>query len=93
MSFQLFTNMATLVSKAAARWMFVGGMFFIGLGFLVWILRELFAFIFTAIFVLIGIGLIVTAIKILWAQHRLNKAMRKADGDDLRQNVRIRIEE
>ena len=68
------------------------GLLLIGFGFLVYILRDLFAVLAAIVFFVTGIGCGITAVKIFWAQHKMDKAM-SDDAEPYRKNVRIHIEE
>jgi hypothetical protein len=68
------------------------GLLLIGFGMLIMALPELFAFLVAAVFFLAGIGCAITAIKIFWAQRRLDKHM-SDESDAYRENVVIRRDE
>ena len=59
----------------------------IGIGFLIWILRDIFAILFSILFMAVGIGCGVTAFKMYWAIRRMEKA------GGCRTNVRIHTED
>lgn len=84
--------MVSRASRRLAAGICIAGMLLIGFGFLIWVLRELFAMLFSVVFVIIGVGCIMTAIRIFWAQHKLEKYSRD-DTEGYRDNVRIHIEE
>jgi hypothetical protein len=58
---------------------------------LVYILRDLFAVLASIVFFIAGVGCGITAVKIFWAQRKLDK-MTSNDPQDYRENVRIHIE-
>ena len=92
MAFRFYSNMVSQASKNIAAGVFVLGLMLIGLGFLIYVLRDLFALIFAALFCAAGIGCGITALKILWASHKLNKF--GSNGSvNYRKNVRIHTEE
>jgi hypothetical protein len=91
MSFQVFTNMISQASRAFAQWLFIIGLMLVGFGLLVYWLRDIFAFIAAGLFVFAGFGCAVTAVKIYFAQRRMDKM--SGQGNDGRENVRIRFEE
>ena len=92
MVFRYYSNMVSHASRNIAAGVFVLGLMLVGFGFLIFILRDLFALIFAALFCAAGIGCGITAVKILWAQHKLNRFDANGGGD-YRKNVRIHSEE
>ena len=93
MVFRYYSNMVSHASRNIAGGVFVLGLMLIGFGFLIYVLRDLFALIFAAMFCAAGIGCGITALKILWALHRLNKFNSGNSGPSYRENVRIHTEE
>ncbi len=92
MSFRFYTNVISQASRNFAAGLFVVGLLLIGFGFLVYVLRDLFAVLAAIVFFVAGIGCAITAVKIFLAQRELNKAA--SDGSSgYRQNVQIHIEE
>ena len=69
----------------------VSTLLLIGFGLLVYILRDLFAVLASIVFFVAGVGCGITAVKIFWAQHKLDK-ISSGDSPDYRENVRIHIE-
>jgi len=69
----------------------MAGLALISFGLLVYWLRDIFAFIAAGLFVFAGLGCAVTAVKIYFAQRRMDKM--SGQGNDGRENVRIRFEE
>ena len=92
MSFRFYTNTISQASRNFAAGLFIVGLLLIGFGFLVFVLRDLFAILFAAVFCIAGVGCGVTAFKIFWLQHKLDKAA-SDDSHPYRENVRIHIEE
>ena len=92
MSFRFYTNVISQASRNFAAGLFIVGLLLIGFGFLVYILRDLFAILFAIVFVLAGIGCGIIAVKIFWALHKMDKAATD-DSQPYRENVRIHIEE
>jgi hypothetical protein len=92
MSFRFYTNAISQASRKVAAGVFILGLLLIGFGFLVYVLRDLFAILAAMIFFIAGAGCGVTAIKILLAQRKLNK-MSRGDSESYRKNVQIHIEE
>ena len=89
MDFQSYTNVFSRVSRNVATGIFILGMVLIGLGFLIWVLCELFAILFAIIFCLVGIGCCIKAVKIFWAAKKID-GMSANDG---RMNVHVRQEQ
>ena len=93
MSFRFYTNVISQASRNFAAGLFITGMLLIGFGFLVIILRDLFAVLAAIVFFIVGLGCGTTAVKIFLAQRKLDK-MDSYDGTvDYRRNVRIHNEE
>ncbi|MFH1615016.1 MAG: hypothetical protein ABIG61_08035 [Planctomycetota bacterium] len=71
---------------------FILGLILIGFGLLVYILKEIFAAIAAAIFIIAGIGCITAAAKIFLSSLRAgNNCFRKSNS--LRENIQIHTEE
>jgi hypothetical protein len=92
MSFRFYTNAISQASRNFAAGLFVVGLLLIGFGFLVYILRDLFAILASIVFFVTGVGCGITAVKIFWAQRKLDK-INSDDSQDYRENVQIHIEE
>lgn len=91
MNFRYYSNTISQASRNVAAGLFIIGLLLIGFGFLVYILRELFAMLFAAVFVVAGVGCGITAFKIFLIQRRLDQ---KIDSEEpYRENVQIHIEE
>ena len=90
MSFRFYTNAISQASRNTAAGVFIVGLMLIGFGFLIWVLRELFAILFALLFCIAGVGCIVAAVKIFWTLGRLGK---KSSSEAYRKNVKIHIEE
>lgn len=92
MSFRFYTNVISQASRNFAAGLFITGLLLIGFGFLVYILRDLFAILFSIIFFVAGLACGATAVRIFLAQRKLDK-MDSDDGTmDYRRNVRIHSE-
>lgn len=91
MSFRFYTNVISQASRNFAAGLFIVGLLLIGFGFLVYILRDLFAILASIVFFVVGIGCGLTAIRIFWAQREFDKAV--SDSSEYRENVRVHIEE
>jgi len=92
MPFRFYTNMLSEASRTLATSVLVVGLLLIGFGMLIMAMPELFAFLAAAVFFIAGVGCALTALKILWAQHRLNKRT-SSDEDAYRENVVIHRDE
>ena len=92
MSFRFYTNVISRASKNFAAGLFITGLLLIGFGFLVYILRDLFAVLASIVFFVAGVGCGITAVKIFWAQRKLDK-ISSGDSKDYRENVQIHIEQ
>ena len=92
MSFRFYSNMVSQASRNFAKGLFVTGLLLIGFGFLVFVLRDLFAFLAAGLFIFSGAGCGATAVKIWWSQRRIDRAMRHGE-QGYRDNVRIHIED
>jgi len=92
MGFRFYTNAICQASRKAAAGIFIVGLLLIGFGYLVYILRDLFAILAAIVFVIAGVGCGITAVKIFLAQRKLYK-LGSSDSDGYRKNVHIRIEE
>ena len=90
MSFRFYTNTISQASRNFAAGLFIVGLLLIGFGFLVFILRDLFAILFAAVFCIAGVGCGVTALKIFLFQRKIDRAN---PAESYRENVRIHIEE
>jgi hypothetical protein len=85
--------MISQASRNFAAGLFITGLLLIGFGFLIYILRDLFAILFAIIFCVAGISCGVTAVKIFWAQRKFDKMNSDDGAEDYRRNVRIHSEE
>jgi len=91
MSFRFYTNTISQASRNFAAGLFITGLLLIGFGFLVYILRDLFAVLASIVFFVAGVGCGITAVKIFWAQRKLDK-INSGDSPGYRENVQIHIE-
>lgn len=87
MIFRYYTNALSQASRAVASAVLVVGMLLIGFGVLIAALPELFAYLAAALFFVAGIGCGLTALKIFWAQHQVDRTQEQGP---LRHNVRVR---
>ncbi|MGD2095321.1 MAG: hypothetical protein PVH77_09975 [Phycisphaerales bacterium] len=93
MSFRFYTNMISQASRNFAAGLFITGLLLIGFGFLVYVLRDLFAVLASIVFFVCGVGCGITAIKIFLAQRELDKMSSDEGMTGYRRNVRIHTEE
>jgi len=92
MSFRFYTNVISQASRNFAAGLFIVGLLLVGFGFLVYVLRDVFAVLAAIVFFAAGIGCAITAVKIFLAQRGLDKAA-SDHSPGYRENVRIHIEE
>ena len=92
MSFRFYTNAISQASKSVAAGIFITGLLLIGFGFLIYVLKEIFAILAAIVFCVAGAGCLITAVKIFMAQRKLDK-ISSEDSQDYRENVQIHIEE
>jgi hypothetical protein len=90
MPFRFYSNAISQASRNFAAGLFITGLLLIGFGFLVFILRDLFALLAAVVFCVAGVGCGITALKIFLFQRRID---RSTPSEPYRENVRIRIEE
>jgi hypothetical protein len=91
MPFRVYSNLFSQVSRTAALGILVVGLLLIGFGMLILALPELFALLAAAVFFMAGVGCAATALKLLWARHRLDRYM--SHDDAYRENVVIHRDE
>ena len=91
MSFRFYSNAVSQASRNFAAGLFIVGMLLIGFGFLVFVLRDLFALLAAALFCIAGVGCGITAVKIFLMPRRLGQRMNPQE--PYRENVQIHIEE
>ena len=88
--FRFYGNAISRASRNTAAVIFIGGLMLIGFGFLIWVLKELFAILFALLFCVVGVGCITAAVKIFWTISMLER--KRSRGEEYRENVRIHIE-
>jgi hypothetical protein len=92
MSFRFYSSAISRASKTAAAGIFIAGLLLIGFGFLIYVLKEIFAILAAIVFCFAGGGCLITSLKIFWAQRKLDKMT--SDGSEAyRENVQIHVEE
>ena len=92
MVFRFYSNTLSQASRTVAAGIMIVGLLLIGFGVLIAALPEFFAYLAAFVFFFAGIGCGVTAIKIFWAQQRLDR-MTSDDANAYRKNVRIHAED
>jgi hypothetical protein len=88
MPFRFYTNVLSQASRTMASGIMVVGLLLIGFGVIIVALPQLFAYLAAMVFFVAGLGCAATAVKIFWAQRRIDRG----NADDLdvyRKNVRI----
>ena len=89
MFFRVTNNYMSQASRSVATSILVVGLLLLGFGMLVMAMPEVFAMLAALVFFILGLGCAATAIKILWAQHSIDRQYRNTDEPVMRQNVRI----
>lgn len=92
MSFRFYTNAISQASKNVAAGIFITGLLLIGFGFLIYILKEIFAILAAIVFSVAGAVCLITSVKILLVLRKLDK-ITSEDSQSYRENVHIHIEE
>ncbi len=88
MPFRFYTSILSQASRSVASGIMVVGLLLIGFGVIIVALPEFFAYLAAMVFFIAGVGCAATALKIFWAQRRIDRF--NADGLDVyRKNVRI----
>jgi uncharacterized membrane protein HdeD (DUF308 family) len=88
MPFRFYTNVLSQASRTMASGIMVVGLLLIGFGVIIVALPQVFAYLAAMVFFVAGLGGAATAVKIFWAQRRIDRC----NADDLdvyRKNVRI----
>lgn len=92
MSFRFYTKAISQASRNIAAGIFIAGLLLIGFGFLIYVLKEIFAILAAIVFSITGAGCLITAVKIFLAQRKVDK-LTSDDSEAYRKNVQIRTEE
>jgi hypothetical protein len=87
-----FSNQMSQATKGLAKGCLLAGLFLIGFGMLVFILRDLFALLAAGVFFLAGFSSIIYGIKLFAAARKMNKGT-SGPHEGYRENVQIHIEE
>ncbi len=88
MPFRFYTSILSQASRSVASGIMVVGLLLIGFGVIIVALPELFAYLAALVFFIAGVGCAATALKIFWAQRRIDR-LNSDDLDVYRKNVRI----
>lgn len=88
MPFRFYTNVLSQASRTMASGILAVGLLLVGFGVVIIALPELFAYLAATVFFLVGAGCAATAVKIFWAQRRIDR-LNADDLDVYRKNVRI----
>jgi membrane protein implicated in regulation of membrane protease activity len=92
MWFRSYTNILAQASRTLALSILTVGLILIGFGAVIAAFPEVFAYLAAAVFFVVGLSLALAALKMLWAQRRMNRQSR--DSSDLyRRNVRIHTQD
>lgn len=83
-----FQNQFSQATKGLAKGSFFAGLFLIGFGMLVFVLRDLFAFLAAGMFFLAGFSAIGYAIRLFFWHGAMNRDQRR-QGNAYRENVQI----
>ena len=88
--FRSYSNLFSQGTKSLAKGSFFLGLFLIGFGMLVFVLRDLFALLAAAIFFLAGLSAIGYAFKLFIGARNIGKT---AHGEPFRDNVQVHYSE
>ncbi|MEN6385639.1 MAG: hypothetical protein ABFD79_10625 [Phycisphaerales bacterium] len=91
MLFNFYSNSFSGISKNFAKGLFVTGLLIFGFGLLVWIFRQVLAVIAAAIFMAVGVGLCLKAIRIYYIEWKSGRHDDDDDNSGRSSNVRIHI--
>jgi hypothetical protein len=89
MPFRFYTSILSQASRSVASGIMVVGLLLIGFGVIIVALPKYFAYLAAMVFFVAGVGCAATALKILWAQRRIDRFNAGDDLDVYRKNVRI----
>jgi len=90
MVFKFYSNSFNQISKRFSKGLFIIGLLLIGFGTLVWVLKEVFALIAAAIFMIAGTGCCINAIRLYITTGKNQPFNDQTAGRS--DNVKIRIE-
>lgn len=90
MMFRFYSNALSGLSRSVAGAILIVGLLLIGFGVLIAALPEFFAYLAAGVFFVAGLGCALSAVRILWAQNRIDRAA-NAETEVYRQNVCIHV--
>lgn len=88
MVFRYYSNALSQASRSVASAIMIVGLLLIGFGVLIAALPQFFAYLAAGVFFVAGLGCGVTAVKIFWAQSRIDRTAEN-EPQVYRENVRI----
>ena len=88
MVLSFYTNRLSEASRTVAAGVMIVGLLLMGFGVIILALPQFFAYLAAIVFFIAGVGCAITAVKIFWAQSRLDR-MTSDDPHGYRKNVRI----
>jgi len=88
MPFRFYTSVLSQASRTMASGIMVVGLLLIGFGVIIVALPQVFAYLAAMVFFIAGLGCAATAVKIFWAQRRMDR-FNSNEVDVYRKNVRI----
>jgi membrane protein implicated in regulation of membrane protease activity len=89
MSFRFYTSILSQASRTIATGILTVGLVLIGFGAVIAAFPEVFAYLAAAVFFVVGLSLVLAALKMLWTQRRLSRH----PPAPYRENVRIHTED
>ncbi len=89
MVFRYYSNALSQASRSVASAIMIVGLLLIGFGVLIAALPQFFAYLAAGVFFVAGLGCGITAVKIFWAQSRIDRAAAQDEPPVYRENVRI----
>ncbi len=89
MVFRYYSNALSQASRSVASAIMIVGLLLIGFGVLIAALPQFFAYLAAGVFFVAGLACGITAIKIFWAQSRIDRAAAQDERPVYRENVRI----
>ena len=92
MWFRSYTNILSTASRSIAMGILTVGLLLMGFGVVIVAFPYVFAYLAGVVFFIAGISCAIAAIKILWAQRRMDRLAQDPSAG-YRHNVRIRTEE
>ncbi|OHB56647.1 MAG: hypothetical protein A2Y12_06060 [Planctomycetes bacterium GWF2_42_9] len=92
MMFNFYSNSFSGISKGFAKGLFVTGLLLFGFGLLVWIFKEILAIIAAGIFMVVGVGCCLKAIRIYYLAWKFGRKGKDDDNSGRSDNVRVRIQ-